>query len=211
MSILLENVTKRYGEQTVLSNINVSFENGKIHGLVGRNGSGKTQLFKVICGYVIPESGNVWVDGKKVGKDVDFPSNIGVLIESPGFLMNYSGLFNLELLAAINTKLTRNEIKKVMGLVGLGDAIKKRVGAYSLGMRQRLGIAQAIMDDPQIIILDEPFNGLDNEGVYSIRKLLLDLKNRGKTIILASHNPYDIEALCDSVYEMDAGVISMKS
>lgn len=211
MSILLENVTKRYGEQTVLSNINVSFENGKIHGLVGRNGSGKTQLFKVICGYVIPESGNVWVDGKKVGKDVDFPSNIGVLIESPGFLMNYSGLFNLELLAAINTKLTRNEIKKVMGLVGLGDAIKKRVGAYSLGMRQRLGIAQAIMDDPQIIILDEPFNGLDNEGVYSIRKLLLDLKNRGKTIILASHNPYDIEALCDSVYEMDAGVISKKS
>ena len=146
MSILLENVTKRYGEQTVLSNINVSFENGKIHGLVGRNGSGKTQLFKVICGYVIPESGNVWVDGKKVGKDVDFPSNIGVLIESPGFLMNYSGLFNLELLAAINTKLTRNEIKKVMELVGLGDAIKKRVGAYSLGMRQRLGIAQAIMD-----------------------------------------------------------------
>ena len=211
MSILLENVTKRYGEQTVLSNINVSFENGKIHGLVGRNGSGKTQLFKVICGYVIPESGNVWVDGKKIGKDVDFPSNIGVLIESPGFLMNYSGLFNLELLAAINTKLTRNEIKKVMGLVGLGDAIKKRVGAYSLGMRQRLGIAQAIMDDPQIIILDEPFNGLDNEGVYSIRKLLLDLKNRGKTIILASHNPYDIEALCDSVYEMDAGVISKKS
>jgi ABC-type multidrug transport system, ATPase component len=211
MSILLENVTKRYGEQTVLSNINVSFENGKIHGLVGRNGSGKTQLFKVICGYVIPESGNVWVDGKKVGKDVDFPSNIGVLIESPGFLMNYSGLFNLELLAAINTKLTRNEIKKVMELVGLGDAIKKRVGAYSLGMRQRLGIAQAIMDDPQIIILDEPFNGLDNEGVYSIRKLLLDLKNRGKTIILASHNPYDIEALCDSVYEMDAGVISKKS
>lgn len=211
MSILLENVTKRYGEQTVLSNINVSFENGKIHGLVGRNGSGKTQLFKVICGYVIPESGNVWVDGKKVGKDVDFLSNIGVLIESPGFLMNYSGLFNLELLAAINTKLTRNEIKKVMELVGLGDAIKKRVGAYSLGMRQRLGIAQAIMDDPQIIILDEPFNGLDNEGVYSIRKLLLDLKNRGKTIILASHNPYDIEALCDSVYEMDAGVISKKS
>lgn len=211
MSILLENVTKRYGEQTVLSNINVSFENGKIHGLVGRNGSGKTQLFKVICGYVIPESGNVWVDGKKVGKDVDFPSNIGVLIESPGFLMNYSGLFNLELLAAINTKLTRNEIKKVMELVGLGDAIKKRVGAYSLGMRQRLGIAQAIMDDPQIIILDEPFNGLDNEGVYSIRKLLLDLKNRGKTIILASHNPYDIEALCDSVYEMDVGVISKKS
>ena len=192
MSILLENVTKRYGEQTVLSNINVSFENGKIHGLVGRNGSGKTQLFKVICGYVIPESGNVWVDGKKVGKDVDFPSNIGVLIESPGFLMNYSGLFNLELL-------------------GLGDEIKKRFGAYSLGMRQRLGIAQAIMDDPQIIILDEPFNGLDNEGVYSIRKLLLDLKNRGKTIILASHNPYDIEALCDSVYEMDAGVISKKS
>ncbi len=122
--------------------------------------------------------------------------------------MNHSGLFNLELLAAINTRLTRNDLRNVMSQVGLEQAMHKKVGTYSLGMRQRLGIAQAIMDNPQMVILDEPFNGLDNEGVIDIRKLLLELKKRGKTILIASHNPYDIDALCDTVHRMDAGMMT---
>lgn len=210
MCIVLDHITKRYGSQTVLRDVSVRFESGKIHGLVGRNGSGKTQLFKVICGYVLPDAGTVTVRGKQVGKDVDFPPDIGLLIESPGFLMNHSGLFNLELLAAINTKLTRDDLVHVMRRVGLEQAVRKKVGTYSLGMRQRLGIAQAIMDDPQIVILDEPFNGLDNEGVISIRKLLLALKESGKTVLLASHNPSDIDALCDTVHRMDAGVMTQQ-
>lgn len=208
MCIVLDHVTKRYGCQTVLSDVSIQFESGKIHGLIGRNGSGKTQLFKVICGYVVPDAGTVTVHGKQVGKDVDFPPDIGLLIESPGFLMNHSGLFNLELLAAINTRLTRNDLRNVMSQVGLEQAMHKKVGTYSLGMRQRLGIAQAIMDNPQMVILDEPFNGLDNEGVIDIRKLLLKLKKRGKTILIASHNPYDIDALCDTVHRMDAGMMT---
>ena len=165
-------------------------------------------FYKVICGYVVPDAGTVTVHGKQVGKDVDFPPDIGLLIESPGFLMNHSGLFNLELLAAINTRLTRNDLRNVMSQVGLEQAMHKKVGTYSLGMRQRLGIAQAIMDNPQMVILDEPFNGLDNEGVIDIRKLLLELKKRGKTILIASHNPYDIDALCDTVHRMDAGMMT---
>ena len=208
MCIVLDHITKRYGCQTVLSDVSIQFESGKIHGLIGRNGSGKTPLFKVICGYVVPDAGTVTVHGKQVGKDVDFPPDIGLLIESPGFLMNHSGLFNLELLAAINTRLTRNDLRNVMSQVGLEQAMHKKVGTYSLGMRQRLGIAQAIMDNPQMVILDEPFNGLDNEGVIDIRKLLLELKKRGKTILIASHNPYDIDALCDTVHRMDAGMMT---
>lgn len=211
MSIVLDHVTKAYATQTVLSDVNVTFENGSIHGLVGRNGSGKTQLFKAICGYITPDSGSVTVDGERVGKDVDFPTGIGLLIESPGFLPNYSGLFNLELLAAINTKLSRNDLIAILATVGLEAAKNKKVSAYSLGMRQRLGIAQAMMGNPKLIILDEPFNGLDNEGVQEIRRLLLGLKQAGKTILLASHNAGDIDALCDTVHRMEAGTISALS
>ena len=208
MSIILDHVTKKYVNQIVLSNVSVTFENGSIHGIVGRNGSGKTQLFKAICGYITPDHGSVTVDGERVGKDVDFPTHIGLLIESPGFLPNYSGLFNLELLAAINTTLNKEDLIAILAMVGLETARNKKVSAYSLGMRQRLGIAQAIMDNPKLIILDEPFNGLDNEGVQEIRCLLLNLKQAGKTILLASHNANDIDALCDTVHKMEAGTIS---
>lgn len=205
--IEVQNVVKRFRDQVVLKNVSISFEKGKIHGIVGRNGSGKTVLFKCICGLMHPEEGVILVNGKRVGRDVDMPEGIGAIIEAPGFLPNYSGYKNLRFLANIRRKIGKEEILNVLKTVGLDPESRKHVGKYSLGMRQRLGIAQAIMEDPEILILDEPMNGLDNAGVQDIRALLLELKAQGKTILLASHNHEDIAALCDTVHEMDGGVL----
>lgn len=205
--IEVQNVVKRFRDQVVLKNVSISFEKGQIHGIVGRNGSGKTVLFKCICGLMHPEEGVILVNGKRVGRDVDMPENIGAIIEAPGFLPNYSGYKNLRFLANIRRKIGKEEILNVLKTVGLDPESRKHVGKYSLGMRQRLGIAQAIMEDPEILILDEPMNGLDNAGVQDIRTLLLELKAQGKTILLASHNHEDIAALCDTVHEMDGGVL----
>ena len=162
------------------------FERGKIHGIVGNNGSGKTVLMKCICGFLLPTEGTVFVNGQQVGKDVDFPPDLGLIIETPGFLPQYSGMKNLEILAALNKKIGLSEIADAIRRVGLDPMLKKPVGKYSLGMRQRLGIAQAIMEDP----------------------LIKGLQAAGKTILLASHNQGDIDALCDTVCEMDAGVMT---
>lgn len=205
--IEVQNVVKRFRDQVVLKNVSISFEKGQIHGIVGRNGSGKTVLFKCICGLMHPEEGVILVNGKRVGRDVDMPEDIGAIIEAPGFLPNYSGCKNLRFLANIRRKIGKEEILNVLKTVGLDPESRKHVGKYSLGMRQRLGIAQAIMEDPEILILDEPMNGLDNAGVQDIRALLLELKAQGKTILLASHNHEDIAALCDTVHEMDGGVL----
>lgn len=205
--IEVQNVVKRFRDQVVLKNVSISFEKGKIHGIVGRNGSGKTVLFKCICGLMHPEEGVILVNGKRVGRDVDMPEDIGAIIEAPGFLPNYSGYKNLRFLANIRRKIGKEEILNVLKTVGLDPESRKHVGKYSLGMRQRLGIAQAIMEDPEILILDEPMNGLDNAGVQDIRALLLELKAQGKTILLASHNHEDIAALSDTVHEMDGGVL----
>lgn len=205
--IEVQNAVKRFRDQVVLKNVSISFEKGKIHGIVGRNGSGKTVLFKCICGLMHPEEGVILVNGKRVGRDVDMPEGIGAIIEAPGFLPNYSGYKNLRFLANIRRKIGKEEILNVLKTVGLDPESRKHVGKYSLGMRQRLGIAQAIMEDPEILILDEPMNGLDNAGVQDIRALLLELKAQGKTILLASHNHEDIAALCDTVHEMDGGVL----
>lgn len=205
--IEVQNVVKRFRDQVVLKNVSISFEKGQIHGIVGRNGSGKTVLFKCICGLMHPEEGVIRVNGKRVGRDVDMPEDIGAIIEAPGFLPNYSGYKNLRFLANIRRKIGKEEILNVLKTVGLDPESRKHVGKYSLGMRQRLGIAQAIMEDPEILILDEPMNGLDNAGVQDIRALLLELKAQGKTILLASHNHEDIVALCDTVHEMDGGVL----
>lgn len=206
--IEVQNVVKRFRDQVVLKNVSISFEKGQIHGIVGRNGSGKTVLFKCICGLMHPEEGVILVNGKRVGRDVDMPEDIGAIIEAPGFLPNYSGYKNLRFLANIRRKIGTEEILNVLKTVGLDPESRKHVGKYSLGMRQRLGIAQAIMEDPEILILDEPMNGLDNAGVQDIRALLLKLKEQGKTILLASHNHEDIAALCDTVHEMDGGILS---
>lgn len=205
--IQIENVTKKFGEAVVLDEINMELQPGNIYGLVGRNGSGKTMLMKCICGFVLPTSGTIHVNGKIVGKEIDIPDDIGIIIENPGFLPNYSGFKNLQLLAMIRNKIGKAEIKEAIRRVGLDPDSKKHVGKYSLGMRQRLGLAQALMEDPSILLLDEPMNGLDNEGVEEIRKLILDLKQNGKLIIIASHTREDINLLCDEVFYMDHGKI----
>ncbi|MBN2947496.1 MAG: ABC transporter ATP-binding protein [Blautia sp.] len=203
--IKVDKVIKKFGSDIALSNVSIEFERGKIYGIIGRNGAGKTVLFKTMIGFLKPTSGRVIVDGKEIGKDTDFADNIGIIIETPGFLSSYSGYKNLEYLASIKNMIGGKEIKESMERVGLDPNSKKKVGKYSLGMRQRLGIAQAIMENPDILILDEPMNGLDNQGVEDVREILLNLKDEGKSIILASHNKEDIEVLCDEVYEMDHG------
>ena len=207
--IIIENLTKKFKETEVLSNINITFEKGKIHGLIGRNGSGKTMLMKCICGLVPVTSGTISINGKIVGKDIEIPENIGVIIENPGFISSYSAYQNLFFLSKITSKIGKSEIRNSIQSVGLNPDNKKHVGKYSLGMRQRLGLAQAIMENPDILILDEPMNGLDKEGVADMRKYLLNLKEQGKTILLASHSAEDIEILCNTVCEMDKGRLTV--
>lgn len=193
----------------ILKDVTVSFEKGKIHGLIGRNGSGKTMLMKCICGFIHTTEGIISVAGNEIGKDCDFPKNIGIIIETPGFIPHYSGIRNLKLLAGLNKKINTDKVKEAMQMVGLDPTLKRSVKHYSLGMRQRLGLAQAIMEDPELLILDEPFNGLDKEGVADMRKYLLKLKDMGKTILIASHSAEDIDILCDTVCEMDKGRLTV--
>ena len=209
IAISVQNLSKSFGQERVLKNVSRDFEKGKIHGIVGNNGSGKTVLMKCICGFLIPDSGSITVNGERVGVDVDFPRDMGLIIETPGFLPNVTGLKNLEILASLNKKIGLEGIAAAIRRVGLDPLMKKPVGKYSLGMRQRLGIAQAIMENPSLLILDEPLNGLDKHGVREMRQLIKGLKEQGKTILLASHNQGDIDELCDTVCEMDAGVMTM--
>ena len=205
----VQHVSKSFGEEQVLKNICRSFEIGKIHGIVGNNGSGKTVLMKCICGFLRPDSGKIYVNYKEVGKDMDFPDDLGIIIETPGFLPNISGFKNLQLLASLKKKASDAVIRDAIMKVGLDPYMKKPVGKYSLGMRQRLGLAQALMEDPQLLILDEPLNGLDKHGAAHIRELIKSLRDEGKTVLLASHNQMDIDELCDTVCEMDGGVMTM--
>ena len=207
--ISVKNLSKDFGQERVLKSVTRDFEKGKIHGIVGNNGSGKTVLMKCICGFLIPDSGSITVNGERVGVDVDFPRDMGLIIETPGFLPNMTGVKNLEILASLNKKIGLEEIAAAIRRVGLDPLMKKPVGKYSLGMRQRLGIAQAIMENPSLLILDEPLNGLDKHGVMEMRQLIKGLKEQGKTILLASHNQGDIDELCDTVCEMDAGVMTI--
>lgn len=205
--VRVDRVTKKFGSEVVLKETTMAMSRGKVYGIVGNNGSGKTVLMKCICGFLPVTSGSICVGEKYIGKDTDFPESLGLIIETPGFLTEYTGKKNLEILADLNRKISAGEIRRVLQRVGLDPDLKKPVAKYSLGMRQRLGIAQAIMEDPDFLILDEPFNGLDKRGVVDIRSILLDLKRRGKTILLASHNSGDINLLCDEVYEIDAGIL----
>ena len=201
--ISVSHVYKSFGKETVLRDVSLTVSRGEIAGLVGNNGSGKTVLMKCICGFLRPEKGEITVGGKRIGKDCDFPPELGLIIETPGFLPSMSGYRNLRTLAALRGLIGRAEILDTLRRVGLYDARRKSVSKYSLGMRQRLGIAQAIMENPDVLILDEPFNALDAKAVAEMRALLLELKAQGKTILLASHNAEDIRTLCDHVYEME--------
>lgn len=206
-AIEVRSVNKFFGDEHVLKDVTHSFKKGQIHGIVGNNGSGKTVLMKCICGFLTPDSGTIFVNNKEVGRDRDFPEDIGIIIETPGFLPNLSGEQNLKILASLQRKANGYTIRAVLELVGLDPDLKKPVGKYSLGMRQRLGFAQALMEDPSLLILDEPFNGLDKHGVVHIRNIIKGLRKEGKTVILASHNQVDIDELCDTVCEMDAGIL----
>lgn len=205
------NAGKCFKGNWVFQNVNASFAKGQIYGLIGYNGSGKTMLLKSICGLVRLSEGAILVDGEEVGVKIDVPASVGAIIEVPGFLPYLSGFANLKYLAKLKNQIDDSVIRDTIRLVGLNPDSRKHVEKYSLGMRQRLGIAQSIMENPDILLLDEPMNGLDQQGVSDIKSLLMKLRLQGKTIILASHHSEDIDELCDVVYRMGGGKISKVS
>lgn len=194
-------------EHVILSDVNMAMFEGNIYGLVGNNGSGKTMLMKCICGFVKPTSGKVIVNDEVIGKDTDYIKDAGIIIENPGFIPYYSGIKNLMDLSGIRGKANKLKVRETMEICGLNPDRKLPVKKYSLGMQQRLGIAQAIMENQTTLILDEPMNGLDREGVEAVRELLLNMKKQGKLIILASHNREDIDILCDKVFNIEKGKV----
>lgn len=208
--IQLNNISKTFGKQTVLQPLTMGFEEGMVHGIIGRNGSGKTVLMKIILGILQPTTGTVIVGGKQIGKDRDFPESAGAIIETIEFIPYMSAYQNLVDIAAMRGNLSKVQIKEVLEMVGLGNVGRKHVSKFSMGMRQRLAIAQAVMESPKLLILDEPMNGMDEKGVEEMRQLILARKEAGATIILSSHNIEDIRILCDQVYQIDAGVVKKK-
>ncbi|NEU06209.1 ATP-binding cassette domain-containing protein [Clostridium senegalense] len=207
--INMENVTKELSGNIVLNNINLSLEKRKVYGLKGKNGSGKTMLFRAICGF-IKTQGTITVGGKRVGVDGYYAENVGVLLENPGFLPNYSGFKNLKYLAEINNKIDDMHIKATMIAVGLDPEEKKAFKKYSLGMKQKLGIAQAIMENPEVIILDEFINALDEDSVKKINNIIIELRNKDKLILVSNHNNEELEGICDEIYTINNGEICSK-
>lgn len=208
-NIKVKDVCKYFGKTQVLDHVNMECRQGEITGIIGRNGAGKTVLFKIICGLLSLDSGEILINGIKRERQADVLPSVGIIIEEPAFLKKYSGIKNLEYLYMINNKNNRQYLESIMEKVGLDPKSKKHVGKYSMGMRQRLAIAQSIMEEPEFLVLDEPFNGLDIHGVNEMRELFLELKKRGKVILIASHNSEDINILCDNVYSMESGVLKV--
>lgn len=203
----ISNLSKKFKKHVVLDDINLELDFGNIYGFLGANGSGKSVFFKTICGFLKADSGTVALDDKVLGKDIDFLPELGVLIEKPGFIENYTQFDNLKYLAQINNVITDDDIRTALELVGLDTDNNEKVKNFSLGMRQRLAIAQAIMEGQKIIVLDEPFNGLDKQGAAQIKQLLLGLKAPDRLILLTSHISGDIEELSDHVFEFTEGKI----
>lgn len=208
MKIELLNYTKNLSHNCVLNKINLTLESGKIYGLTGKNGSGKTMLMRAVCGLITPTSGEVKIDGKVLGKDLSFPESAGVLIENPGFTPGYSGFKNLKFLAQIQNKIGEKEIIETLEKVGLDPNDKKSFRKYSLGMKQKLGIAAAIMEDPKLLILDEPFNALDEETAEKIRELILSYRREDRVVILSCHDREELENLCDVIVKIQAGTVT---
>ncbi len=206
--IKIEDLSLKIKNKELLSHINIEAKDGQITGLIGYNGSGKTLIMKCVCGFITSYTGKIYIDEKDMRKHSVEEFNMGIQIETPSFISFYTGFKNLKSLASLKNRIDDEKIEETMELVGLEPKNKLCVSKYSLGMRQRLGIAQAIMEDPKILILDEPFNSLDYEVSQNIRKILLEEKKKGKTIIITSHNPYDIEALCDVTYKVEKGKIT---
>lgn len=206
-AVNVENVSKIIRGRKILNNVTLQVRPGEAVGIIGRNGSGKSMLFKAICGLILPTSGSITVFDKPVGKNGHFPADTGVLIEQPGLLPQYSGYKNLKMLADIQHKVGKKECLAALKLVGLDHLDKRPVRKYSLGMKQRLGIAQALMEKPNLLILDEPFNGLDSSGVKELQAVLQGLIGSGVTLLLTSHHREDIDLLCKTIYYMDKGIM----
>ncbi|WP_289137377.1 ABC transporter ATP-binding protein [uncultured Brevibacillus sp.] len=205
MKIEVKNFTKSIGKIKVLENINVSLKSGNIYGIVGKNGSGKTMFLRMIAGLILPTTGEVRVDEKILGKDISFPENLGILLEKPSFLPHLTGYENLQMLAKIRNVTANEDIQSLMLLFDLDWKSKKKFKEYSLGMKQKMGIIQAIMENQQLIILDEPFNALDESSVEILRKVLEKLKAEGKLIVMTSHNKEDIDLLSDYTFTISQG------
>lgn len=209
-AVEVQGLYKQFGPQTVLQDVSFQLESGKIHGLVGDNGSGKSVLLKCLCGILPWERGAIRIQGKEMHPGKGTPPLLGLVIEHPGFIGSMSGWRNLKYLAGIRGIAGDAQIKASLEQVGLLHEAKKPVKKYSLGMRQKLAIAQALMEAPDIYLMDEPFNGLDKTSTAAIQKLFLELRAQGKTFLLVSHHPSDISSLCDDVYAMENGGISRK-
>lgn len=208
MAIEFKNVSKRFGKKTVLENLNFTIQTGMITGLQGINGSGKTMIMRLISGLIYPTSGEVIIDGKIIGKDISFPESLGLMLENPAFLGSYSGFDNLKMLASLKKKIGNDEIIAVLKKVGLYDNANKKYKKYSLGMKQRLGIAAAIMEKPEIVLLDEPTNSLDESGVGLVREIVLNEKARGATVVISCHDATILKELSDCVYTVENGKIT---
>ena len=206
--IRVDDISKTIKGQTILNHVSLELEDGMIYGFVGRNGSGKTVLLKAICGFITPDEGSVWVDGKKLGEDMDFLPDMGIIIEKPAFIPYLSGLENLRSLAMIRKKITEEKVREEMIFFGLDPQSKKKVKNYSVGMKQRLALAQAFMEDPAVLVLDECINGLDKEGVEVAKKRILQAKEEGKMVLLCSHIAGDLQELCDKIFEIHNGKLS---
>ncbi|WP_346897652.1 ABC transporter ATP-binding protein [Clostridium sp. UBA7503] len=204
--IEIKNVTKTINGNLILDNITLNLDRGKVYGIKGKNGSGKTMLFRAICGFIKTE-GSITVNGKSIGKDGGYPDSVGVLLENPGFLPNYSGFKNLKYLAEINKKINDEDIINILKEVGLDPHEKKSFRKYSLGMKQKLGIAQAVMENPDVVILDEPTNALDEESVKKINSMIRKLKNDNKLVFISNHNRDELEMICDEIYSIENGKI----
>ena len=207
MKVVFNNYNKLIKKKEILTDINLTFEIGKIYGLHGHNGSGKTMLLRAICGLILPTSGSVTVDGKTVGKDIEFPDSVGVIIENMSLIPEYTGFKNLQLLAGIKKKIGDSEIRDTLISVGLDPDDKRKVKEYSLGMKQKLNFAQAIMEKPELLLLDEPTNAMDVQTVEKVRSILAEMKEKGTLIIIASHNKEDLDALCDEFIDICDGKI----
>ena len=208
--IIIENLSKTIKNNKILDNVNLTFESGHVYGLVGRNGSGKTMLLRAICGLIFPDSGKVIIDGKQLHKDISFPESCGIIMENTDLLPNFSAFDNLKMLSEIKNTANDNMIKSAIKSVGLDPDSKKKVKTFSLGMKQRLSIAQTLFEDPDILLLDEPTNALDEDGVNDVRRILLEQKKKNKLIIIASHNKEDISLLSDTVISVSNGRFQRK-
>ena len=205
VKISIKKLNKRIHKNQIIQDINVDFQGGKIYGLKGYNGSGKTMLMRLIAGLILPTDGEILINGRRLGKDITFPDRIGILIENPSFLDGYTGYENLKLLADIQKRIDSVKIRKVLEQVGLDPDDKRKYRKYSLGMKQRLGIAAAVMEGNDILLIDEPTNALDTEGIVMVKDLLRREKERGALVIIACHEPAIIQELSDEIYTIENG------